>query len=104
VFGGLLTVRVQFESADIVLTVADSGPGISAELRQRLFEPFSAGDAASGSGLGLTICREIVLSLGGTLTLDNRTDNGCVIGLDATVRLPRKKHLELNEKMQQIQG
>ena len=104
VVGGLLAVRVHFDTADIVLTVADSGPGISAELRRRLFEPFSAGDAASGSGLGLTICREIVLSLGGTLTLDNRIHNDRVIGLDATVRLPQGKVAELKEKMQQVQG
>ena len=102
--GGLLAVRVKLERADIVLTIADAGPGISAELRHRLFEPFSAGDAASGSGLGLTICREIVLSLGGTLTLDNRWQNGRVTGLDATVRLPRRKLAAQKEKMEPTQG
>jgi two-component system sensor histidine kinase TctE len=67
-----------------VLTVRDDGPGISAELRQRLFAPFAAGDVAKGSGLGLAICKEIVMALGGTLTLDNRPAGG----LDATARLP----------------
>jgi len=93
--GGVLVVRVHVESNEIVLTVSDSGPGISAELRQRLFEPFSAGDAASGSGLGLTICREIVLALGGSLRLDNRMhdepSNGQVVGLNAQARLPLKE-------------
>ena len=55
-----------------VLDVRDQGPGISAELRQRLFAPFAAGDAMSGSGLGLTICREIAQALGGTIVLVNR--------------------------------
>ena len=81
-------MRVHVESEHVVLAVVDSGPGISAELRQRLFEPFSAGDAASGSGLGLTICQEIVQALGGSLRLDNRSDGGRVVGLDAEVRLP----------------
>ena len=70
------------------LTVADGGPGIGAELQARLFQPFSAGSIHSGSGLGLVICREIALALGGTITLDNRLAQGQVVGLDATVRLP----------------
>ncbi|MCY1369743.1 TMAO reductase sytem sensor TorS [compost metagenome] len=80
-----------------MLTVRDDGPGISAELRQRLFAPFSAGNTASGSGLGLAICREIVLALGGRISLDNRTvpnPGGAdrVTGLDAVVRLPLSRH------------
>ncbi len=58
------------------------------ELRQRLFAPFAAGDVAKGSGLGLTISREIVRALGGEIALDNRISAGRVMGLDATVRLP----------------
>nr|WP_301334545.1 sensor histidine kinase [Variovorax dokdonensis] len=67
------------------LTITDEGPGISAELRSRLFAPFAAGDVAKGSGLGLAICKEIVLALGGSLSLDNRPG---AKGLVATVRLP----------------
>ena len=70
------------------LTVTDSGPGISGELRNRLFQPFSAGDVRSGSGLGLAICHEIVEALGGVITMENREVHGRVAGLDATVRLP----------------
>jgi len=71
--------------------VSDQGPGISDELRQRLFAPFAAGSTSSGSGLGLAICREIVLALGGRISLDNRTapdGSGRVVGLDAVVHLP----------------
>ncbi len=64
------------------------GPGIPADLRQRLFQPFSAGDIRSGSGLGLAICQEIALALGGSIGLDNRQDHGRIRGLDAVVRLP----------------
>jgi two-component system sensor histidine kinase TctE len=38
--------------------------------------------------LGLAICHEIVLALGGHITLDNRLLDGQLAGLDATVRLP----------------
>ena len=86
--GGALAVRVQADRNSVALTVADSGPGIGAELQARLFQPFSAGDVRGGSGLGLAICHEIVRALGGTLVLENRTAHGRVEGLDATVRLP----------------
>ncbi|MDP9969731.1 two-component system sensor histidine kinase TctE [Variovorax paradoxus] len=93
--GGALLVMVRSDGPEAVLTVRDQGPGIAAELRQRLFAPFSAGDTASGSGLGLAICREIVLALGGRISLDNRNaqeNSAQVIGLDAVVRLPLFHH------------
>jgi len=86
--GGMLAVRVHADRTGVALTVADSGPGIAAELQARLFQPFSAGDVRSGSGLGLAICDEIVRALGGTISLENRVVRGVITGLDATVRLP----------------
>jgi len=83
-----LAVHLVTDRHHAALTVSDAGCGISEQLRPRLFQPFSAGQALSGSGLGLTICREIALALGGQITLDNRAQHGTVIGLDATVRLP----------------
>ena len=83
-----ITVPVNVAGNSAALTVADSGPGVPAELQPRLFQPFSAGDVRGGSGLGLAICHEIVRALGGTISLDNREDHGKVRGLDATVRLP----------------
>ena len=85
--GSRLAVRMLADSRTAALTIADSGPGIASELRQRLFQPFTAGHSAGGAGLGLAICREIVLSLGGSIQLDNRERGGRVEGLDATVRL-----------------
>ncbi|MEJ1130663.1 sensor histidine kinase N-terminal domain-containing protein [Variovorax sp. CCNWLW225] len=93
--GGALSVTVRSMGDEAMLTVRDEGPGISAELRQRLFAPFSAGDTGSGSGLGLAICREIVLALGGRISLDNRgvqENSAQVVGLDAVVRLPVYHH------------
>jgi len=86
--GGPLSVRLVTDNTYLALTVSDSGPGISSELAARLFQPFSAGNVREGSGLGLAICQEIVLALGGTISLENRVDHGRVSGLDATVRLP----------------
>jgi two-component system C4-dicarboxylate transport sensor histidine kinase DctB len=73
----------------LTLTVADAGPGIGADLIPQLFLPFvTTKPRGAGHGLGLAISRELVLSLGGTLFLDNRTPpgHGCI----ATILLPLK--------------
>ena len=90
--GSQLSVTVGHAATWACLSIADSGPGITALQRQRLFQPFFTGagaaDARSGSGLGLAICHEIVQSLRGSIALDNREVEGRVIGLEANVRLP----------------
>jgi two-component system, OmpR family, sensor histidine kinase TctE len=95
--GGALSVRVEVSGEDAVLSISDSGPGVTDELARRLFQPFSAGrSGAHGSGLGLAICFEITQALGGTITLTNRPanpaasphDTASAPGLDAVARLP----------------
>jgi two-component system sensor histidine kinase TctE len=89
--GGSLSIDLRVDGDDTaVLCLRDEGPGIAAELRQRLFTPFAAGDVQSGSGLGLTICREIVRALEGRIAMENRETDGQVAGLDAIVHLPLK--------------
>ena len=85
--GGSLTMRLLSDGRTAALTIADSGPGLPAGLRERLFQPFAAGERG-GSGLGLAICGEIVRSLDGSISLDDRLAGGRIAGLDATVRLP----------------
>jgi two-component system sensor histidine kinase TctE len=87
--GSRLAVHMAADARTVALTVADSGPGIGAEQRLRLFQPFSAGGERGGSGLGLAICQEIVKTLAGAIELTNREQGGRVVGLDAVVRLPR---------------
>lgn len=86
--GGSLSVQVNAQGGNAELAISDTGPGISNELRQRLFEPFSAGDVRSGSGLGLAICQEIVRALGGGIRLDSRQDPAGSPGLVARAWLP----------------
>jgi two-component system OmpR family sensor kinase len=71
--GTHVQVGVRREGDDVVVRVADDGPGIPPDLRERLFERFTRGDAsrshASGStGLGLAIANAVVRAHGGTLT------------------------------------
>ena len=94
--GGTLSVRVSPDAGSALLLIQDSGPGITDELAARLYQPFSAGRASSqadrGSGLGLTICREITQALHGSVVLANRLSRdeaqAAIVGLDASARLP----------------
>ena len=88
--GARLLVRLEATADQAVLTVSDEGDGIPASLRPVLFQPFARGEAPAvgSSGLGLAICREIVLACGGRIQLDNRMAQGRVCGLDAVVSMP----------------
>ena len=97
---GRQPVRRPGDGGEATLTIADSGPGIGAEQRASLFQPFAAAGAHGGSGLGLAICQKIVQALSGSLELRNRKSAGgaggavravsavSVQGLDAIVTLP----------------
>ncbi len=67
----------------VLLMVDDDGPGIEAERRESVFRPFESG-ATGGTGLGLTIARDIVRAHGGDITLEESPMGG----LRARVRLP----------------
>lgn len=88
---GKLAVRLRCDAQWAALIISDSGPGISAELADRLFQPFSAGAGHSGSGLGLAICHEIARALNGHIGLNNRLHQGQLQGCDAIVQLPVKQ-------------
>ena len=92
--GGQVSVRIQPVDDHAQLVVADTGSGISDDMRQRLFQAFATGDTKSGTGLGLTIAREIVQALDGSIQLNNRMDGGKVVGLDACILLPLNNSLE----------
>ena len=86
--GARLAVGLQVRQGQALLRVSDDGPGIGAEQRQRLFQPFAAAGTMGGSGLGLAICLEVVQSLGGSIELLNREGRDGTEGLDAIVTLP----------------
>ena len=81
--GGSILVRAARDGAEIILTVADSGPGIPAEDKARVFDSFTA-TVADGAGLGLTLVRRFVDLHGGRVELADGEPTGTVV----TVRLP----------------
>ena len=66
---GQIEIRARAGKRDVVVEVIDNGAGISADLLPRIFEPFfTTKPSTAGSGLGLSICRDIVTRLGGDIT------------------------------------
>lgn len=61
----------------VELSVTDTGPGVSAEMKQRLFEPFATTkEVGKGTGLGLAVSRGLVEAAGGSLSLDEGYGGG----------------------------
>ena len=83
---GRIEVALTADPAWAHLSVADSGPGISPDVRTHLFEPFfTTKPEGKGTGLGLAICIGIVESHGGTIEVDSEVGRGSKF----TVNLPR---------------
>lgn len=71
-----LVVSTRMEGdANVRLAVADSGPGIPPDQLRRIFDPFYT-TKATGMGLGLPICRKILVLHGGKLSVDSRVGEG----------------------------
>lgn len=73
--GGTIELTLARRDGEITVSVADTGPGVTPEERQRIFRPFWSRDGG-GTGLGLTIARELALALGGRIELDSRPGRG----------------------------
>jgi two-component system NtrC family sensor kinase len=81
---GAIDVAVAGGPDGVVVTVADHGPGVPAEIRDRVFEPYVT-TKPEGTGLGLALVRQTVEAHGGAITL-SETPGG---GATSTVTLAR---------------
>ena len=82
---GRVQLRGRVEGSELVLQVKDNGPGIPDDVQQRLFTPFfTTKGPGRGMGLGLTISRRVIQSMGGTLQFASAAGQGT----EFTVRLP----------------
>ena len=73
--GGRIELALAAENGSVSVSVADSGPGIQPEERDRIFRPFWSRDGR-GTGLGLAISRELALALGGRIMLESTPGSG----------------------------
>ncbi|MYM67807.1 PAS domain-containing protein [Pseudoduganella sp. FT55W] len=91
---GRVTLRVRGTTrngaCELTFAVIDNGPGIAAEDQARIFEPFIQADgpvAKEGTGLGLTISREFVQLMGGTLALQSAPGEGATFHFTVTMQV-----------------
>jgi signal transduction histidine kinase len=83
--GGRVSVTAERSGIGARVLVEDDGPGVSPEVRDRLFEPFvTTKEVGKGTGLGLAVCRGLVEASGGTITFDA----GATKGARFVVELP----------------
>jgi signal transduction histidine kinase len=83
--GGRLTVSVERAASEILISFADTGPGVPEEHLGRVFEPFfTTKEVGQGTGLGLAVSYGIVTAHGGRTVAENRPEGGAVF----TVALP----------------
>ncbi len=83
-----ITIATRLDGARrrVQLTVADTGPGIPAEIRAKVFEPFfTTKPAGEGTGLGLSLCQRIIEDHGGTIALDSEPARGTTFGIELPV-------------------
>lgn len=78
-----LWIRTGTEGDTVFIEVADSGPGVPREDRERIFEPFvTTKEVGQGTGLGLFVCRNIVRDFSGKVTVGDRPGGGALFRVE----------------------
>ena len=89
--GGTLDITSKTEGNDIVIVVADNGPGIANANLARIFDPFfTTKPVGKGTGLGLSICYGIINKMGGEIDVRSVIDKGTTF----TIRIPANREGE----------
>ena len=74
---GTITIETRGQGTQVMVVIKDSGCGIPETMKAKIFDPFFTTKAnGKGTGIGLTICREIIHRSGGTIRLENREKQG----------------------------
>jgi signal transduction histidine kinase len=85
--GGTVTLSVRPAKKAVEIVVADEGPGVPLELREKIFEPFYTTGSGRSGGLGLAISRRLVAEAGGEICVGGREEGGA----EFLVSLPAAK-------------
>jgi PAS domain S-box-containing protein len=94
--GGTLTIQVDdrtLEQREIVVSVSDTGSGISDSIQDNLFDPFIT-TKPNGVGLGLGICKRIAEAHGGTISAMNNPNGGAILRLQIPVEFAEQMSIQ----------
>lgn len=81
--GSSITITTKQENGFVTVSIADDGPGISDEVKPRVFDMFFSGankvaDSRRSLGLGLSLCKSIITAHGGTITVTDNSPQGTI--------------------------
>jgi signal transduction histidine kinase len=79
---GAITLSVETENGATRLSIADNGPGLPQKVQDNLFKPFTGAGRRGGTGLGLTIARDLIRAHGGDLVLAQTGPAGTVFAME----------------------
>jgi len=84
---GGVKLTATYNEGRLVVSVSDTGPGISVDDQERVFQAFERGDGqgSPGAGLGLTITLRLVELMGGEVSLDSMPGEGCTVSVHVPV-------------------
>jgi len=92
--GARITLRTARDAAQVVIQVADNGPGIPPEILSRIFDPFfTTKDVGEGTGLGLSIVHGIVERHGGTIEVESEVGKGTTFTVTLPVEQPVRQSM-----------
>lgn len=90
--GGQVSCGIRSENSRAEITISDSGPGVPAEIRGKIFERFRRSDAGAstpgGAGLGLAIVKEFIEMHGGSVSVGDAPEGGALFGVNLPIVAP----------------
>ena len=91
--GGKVALQLAEAGDRVRLTITDNGPGMSSEIRSRVFEPYFT-TKRTGAGLGLALVKQAVVALGGQIELESELQKGTTF----VIELPRARAMPIHPR------
>ncbi len=101
--GGVITIRLQPQDSEVVLSVSDTGPGLPPEMMKRCFEPYVT-TKATGSGLGLSVCYGIIQRHRGRIVAANGQQGGAVFSIVLPIARAERSKLPGSSATHRVQS
>lgn len=84
--GGQMILNAYQPNGKVIVEVTDTGPGMSRELQNKIFQPFYSTKGANGSGLGLYITKQLIERNGGKIKVDSKVGKGTTFRLELAAK------------------